>query len=74
MHICSSENVFDLYDVFLNGTRMQNVMEADTGKGVVVICDRAHAKSTYNNKYMVWTYERKGKVELVHKLSGAVVQ
>lgn len=62
----------DAHDVYLNGTRVGLFVEADTEKGYVVVVDRN--KGTYDQWYGNYVRKLQGKVELVHKYTGAVVQ
>lgn len=62
----------DAHYVYCNGARVIKAIEADTQKGYVIEIN--HDKGAYDAKYANHVRKLTGKVELVHRFTGVVVQ
>jgi len=62
----------DAHHAYCDGVRIVRAIEADTEKGYVVEIN--HDKGKFDSKYANHVRKLTGKVELVHRFTGAVIR
>lgn len=60
------------YEVWLNGQRIKDALEADNVKGYVISPSR-HKDSYFSQEYMMHVCKRTGKVEFIDRNTGVVL-